>query len=41
MEKKTLFGRTLVRVRSKKEKNTLFGKALVRDRAKLEKTPFW
>ena len=36
IEKNTLFGRALVRVRAKIEKNTLFGRALVRVRVKIE-----
>ena len=34
IEKNTLFGTTLVRIRSEIEKITLFGRALVRVRAK-------
>ena len=41
IEKNTLLGRALVRVRAKNEKkHTLFGMAWVRVRAKVEKTPF-
>ena len=47
IEKNTLFGRALVRIRLKIEKKvrvrvTLFGRALDRVRAKIEKNPlFW
>ena len=37
IEKNTLFGTTLVRLKAEIEKNTLFGRALVRFMAKIEK----
>ena len=37
VEKNTLFGTTLVRIKSEIEKNTFFGTALVRVKAKIEK----
>ena len=42
IEKNTLFGTTLVRIKSEIEKNTFFGRAFVRVRAKIDrKHPFW
>ena len=40
IEKNTLFGRALVRVKAKIEKNTLFGTTLVRIKSEIEKKTF-